>query len=1252
MAKQSPKTPCLVMQQGPHPKRVFPLGKSLLTIGRAEDNDIVISDAEVSRYHARLTWQGDKWVIEDLGSRNGTYIHGQQITAPTILAPGAQLRLGPDVFLGMQMGAPKASRSAKKSRKGKPKWLLPVGLAGAVLAVLVVGVLAFLGYSYFTGNWPLGVSQDADAGTGPSVIIQDPVSGYQVANGETFTVFVSSSDENGVVRIDLWVDDLLAISQTSTDENGMTIFTLVSPMLATRTGTYAILARAYDTQGAMGESAVHHVTVYEGAASSQDLAQYTVQEGDTVDSIAGNAGTTGDAIGQANPSLNSGQVKPGQKILVPMPPPASRVRAVPPPPAAKPPQVPPPANQPTIKIKNLNANTSPVYYGQACANEPVTTKVAVTIDPAKNVKTATLNYGYYGKAGSSNVHSAPLVSAGGSIFEATINVGAEAEKFLAQDGGWADIWVDVLDTDGKTSTSKPITVTVVNCANIVNPGGQQPPGGQAGALPGILPGLLPGAAGQAGQVGVFQPGQGPVAGIVANIMPQWNPAHFLPNQTTKPPEGFKAEITADCEVSLSWKDVTNNETYYELYQYNPGSPISKTVAHLPPNTQTYTDKVIQPGKYGYGIGVAGREGNQIRLVFGKLVWVTVPESQNCQPEPGFMRVFFQPTSLKPSDGSLTWGFLEVTIKGLPTIRIPSASNVRTGDISGYSTFLREAPAPAMVYTDPGSPLVVEVQGNATADSKKNPPTALGQFANSHTFADLTASDAHTKVWQGSGSAFTTSYKMWIENWAWNGGNTINKKIPVPYDLSLTSTSGFHKLSWEFDQNYNRKWLDGFIIYRQYVCPGADVSMKFPLVVDKSPQNASINISDAPLGCTCSYQVSAYGSEGESALSKPHSEACKTNDPIDSVVVTFESLTINDKNLLNNIPFKPTSASVQLFANESTRRSGIQFLEAKTYPLKDILFNGKSDNNSIIVNLGRGNSLTVQISYYVSNVCKGKDLVINKPGDSWLSVEGTYQIFSGDGQCEMLVSIKGNTATVGQASSGSAAALAKDGEACNSVNLCESGICDAGLCAPAYLGGEDAYCFFNSHCASGLCVCYDADGKAVSCPKSPKEGDGGKCSTGLSLAARCTSNSQCGSGYCANGLCAPKDGSGQIGDYCHHNNHCANDFCLCPDGWNGDFCSNYDANADFLNRRGACQFTPGWPNGSSCTEKNDCTSNYCANGVCAPKNGSGVDGEYCHHNNHCRSGTCTCPSGKASFWTLGFCPDWEDFTADTHGVCKP
>ncbi|MBT3389591.1 MAG: FHA domain-containing protein, partial [Chloroflexi bacterium] len=296
MANQPTKTPYLVMHQGPRPQQAFSLKKNLLTLGRAEDNDIVIDDAEVSRYHARLTWQGDKWVIEDLGSSNGTYINGQRISAPTILAAGSQLRLGPDVVLGMQAGAPGGKHLSRKR-----KFPLSVGLAGAaVLGILVLGVLAALSYVYLSGNWPFGLAQGA-VPSGPTVIIQEPVPGTQIVKGDSFMVFVSSHDKDGVTRIDLWTDDLLLLSQASPDEGGMTPFTLNYPLVAVETGSYALIARAYNSQGEMGESAVHYVTVYDVNASRQDLAQYIVQEGDTLENIAGKVGVPESTIGAVNP---------------------------------------------------------------------------------------------------------------------------------------------------------------------------------------------------------------------------------------------------------------------------------------------------------------------------------------------------------------------------------------------------------------------------------------------------------------------------------------------------------------------------------------------------------------------------------------------------------------------------------------------------------------------------------------------------------------------------------------------------------------------------------------------------------------------------------------------------------------------------------------------------------------------------------------------------------------------------------------
>lgn len=57
----------------------------MIRIGKANDNDFVIDDPHVSRYHARLISQGEGiWLLEDLDSTNGTFVNGQQIVKKRI----------------------------------------------------------------------------------------------------------------------------------------------------------------------------------------------------------------------------------------------------------------------------------------------------------------------------------------------------------------------------------------------------------------------------------------------------------------------------------------------------------------------------------------------------------------------------------------------------------------------------------------------------------------------------------------------------------------------------------------------------------------------------------------------------------------------------------------------------------------------------------------------------------------------------------------------------------------------------------------------------------------------------------------------------------------------------------------------------------------------------------------------------------------------------------------------------------------
>ena len=76
----------------------IPLAQQQITIGRSADATLVLTDDYASTRHARLYPQNGEWIVEDLGSTNGTYLDRQKVTQPTPVPPGVPVRIGKTVL--------------------------------------------------------------------------------------------------------------------------------------------------------------------------------------------------------------------------------------------------------------------------------------------------------------------------------------------------------------------------------------------------------------------------------------------------------------------------------------------------------------------------------------------------------------------------------------------------------------------------------------------------------------------------------------------------------------------------------------------------------------------------------------------------------------------------------------------------------------------------------------------------------------------------------------------------------------------------------------------------------------------------------------------------------------------------------------------------------------------------------------------------------------------------------------------------
>jgi len=97
------------------PNGEFPLGEGEWLIGRASDCHLCLDSNTVSRHHARLRVKGEEVVLEDLGSKNGTFVGDEPVAAPIPLSNGDLVRFG-SVRMAFRVFRPQSSTDSCGTR--------------------------------------------------------------------------------------------------------------------------------------------------------------------------------------------------------------------------------------------------------------------------------------------------------------------------------------------------------------------------------------------------------------------------------------------------------------------------------------------------------------------------------------------------------------------------------------------------------------------------------------------------------------------------------------------------------------------------------------------------------------------------------------------------------------------------------------------------------------------------------------------------------------------------------------------------------------------------------------------------------------------------------------------------------------------------------------------------------------------------------------------------------------------------------
>jgi LysM repeat protein len=182
-----------------------------------------------------------------------------------------------------------------------------------IALALICLLVALLGYLTYRGQRERALTSR------PLVLIRAPLHRDRVPLGQGVLAHATARAQNGVSRVELWVDGTFVTARESSSEKGADILPLVANWEPQALGSHVLLVRAFSVDGVEGQSTVAVEVV---APSVEDgervpVEVRVVREEETVEEIAEEEGVDPEEIRKLNPDLGDDVVEPGDVVTVP-----------------------------------------------------------------------------------------------------------------------------------------------------------------------------------------------------------------------------------------------------------------------------------------------------------------------------------------------------------------------------------------------------------------------------------------------------------------------------------------------------------------------------------------------------------------------------------------------------------------------------------------------------------------------------------------------------------------------------------------------------------------------------------------------------------------------------------------------------------------------------------------------------------------------------------------------------------------------